>query len=117
MEVQGTHAYFVGKFETLVHNACGPKAVMVGESKLSQTVANHLDDVVTRGPFKGELSRPNTGSPLTIQEIMAGGKPTPDKFIPGAQRWDVPGDFRGTSGTWELVYDPSTNTVVHFLFR
>ncbi len=28
--------------------------------------------------------------------------------------WDVPGTFRSSSGTWELVVDPSTNTVLHF---
>jgi hypothetical protein len=93
------------------------KASTAGERKLSKTVENHLADVVRKGPFKGELSRPYTGSPLTIEEIMQSGTPTPDRFIPGALRWDVAGTFRGTEGTWELVLDPKTNTVVHFLFR
>ena len=60
---------------------------------------------------------------MTIREITAGGKPIPDPGIagkagiPGALRWDVPGVWNGTNGTWELVYDPKTNTVVHMLFK
>ena len=37
--------------------------------------------------------------------------------VTGALRWDVPGAFRGAEGTWELVYDPASNTILHFNFR
>ncbi len=70
-----------------------------------------------RGPFKGELSRPYLNSPLTIDEIMNAATSVPDPGgVPGALRWDVPGTFRSSSGAWELVVDPSTNTIVHFNF-
>ena len=76
------------------------------EFRLTDTVARNLP------------TRPYLNSPLTIQEIMAGGKPIPDPGgFPGALRWDVPGAFNGTSGTWELVIDSTTNTVLHFLFK
>lgn len=76
------------------------------EFKLTDTVAKNLP------------TRPYLKSPLTIREIMAGGKPIADPGgVPGALRWDVPGAFNGSTGTWELVIDPKTNTVLHFLFK
>jgi hypothetical protein len=36
--------------------------------------------------------------------------------VPGALRWDVPGTMGKSSGTWELVIDPKTKTILHFLF-
>lgn len=42
--------------------------------------------------------------------------PVPDAFLQSALRWDAPGFFRGVSGTWELVVDTNTNTVIHFNF-
>lgn len=34
-----------------------------------------------------------------------------------ALRWDIPGTLNGTKGTWELVIDVDTETVLHFLFN
>lgn len=66
---------------------------------------------------KNLASRPYLNSPLTIQEIQDTGLGVPDPGgIPGALRYDVPGTFNGSQGTWELVVDPNTNTVYHFLF-
>ena len=45
---------------------------------------------------------------------MEAAEPLQDEFVETALRWDVPGVFRGASGTWELVVDTSTNTVLHF---
>jgi hypothetical protein len=49
---------------------------------------------------------------------MATGKPIVDpRGIPGALRWDVPGTFRGTTGTWQLVVQQETRTVLHWVFK
>jgi len=65
----------------------------------------------------GELARPFVKSPLTAQEIQATGSGVPDPGgLPGALRYDVPGSFNGSSGTYELVVNPETNTVYHFNF-
>ena len=49
---------------------------------------------------------------------MAGGKPIPDPGgVPGALRWDVPGTFNKSTGTWELVIEPRTNRILHFMFK
>lgn len=62
-------------------------------------------------------SRPYINSPLTIQEIEATGKGVPDPGgLPNALRYDVPGTYNGSRGTYQLVIDPKTNTVYHFLF-
>lgn len=74
-------------------------------------------------------SRPYMNSPLTVQEITSTGAGVPDPGgLPGALRYDVPGTISRpgapvgaqnatVSGTYELVIDPNTNTVYHFLFR
>jgi RHS repeat-associated protein len=82
------------------------EAVKVGEYTLTRTVAGKLAE------------RPYLNSPLTLREIMAAGRPIPDPGgVAGALRWDVPGAFRGSAGTWELVVNPQTNTVLHWLFK
>ena len=66
---------------------------------------------------KNAATRPFVNSPLTAQEIQATGTGVPDPGgIPGALRYDVPGTFNGSQGTYELVIDPQTNTVYHFNF-
>ena len=68
-------------------------------------------------------------SRLVMREIMEAGKPVPDPAgVPGALRWDVPGSIMldsassagqrvATQGTWELVIDTRTSTVIHFMFK
>ena len=109
---------FFGRGKKVKPEVVAPRAVptQVGKYKLTDTVANHADDVVKRGPFKGERARPFLNSPHTIDEIITGGKGVPDKFVDGALRYDVPGTFRGRSGIWELVVDPKNNTIYHFNF-
>ena len=99
----------------LVHNdgPCTPK-INASQLKLSQTVANHSHELTKSGAF----ARPYNESLLVVQEIIAGGTPRVDPGgIPGGLRWDVPGAVNGSSGTWELVVNPETNTIVHFLFK
>lgn len=73
--------------------------------KFSDTVSNHTD-------------RPYRNSQLLAKEIMKSGKPYADPGgIPGGLKWEVPGSYNGTLGTWEIVYDVAKNIIVHFLFR
>lgn len=60
--------------------------------RLTQTVEGHGS------------TRPFINSPLTIREIMSTGSGVPDPGgAAGAVRWDVPGTFQGSPGTWQLV--------------
>lgn len=90
--------------------------VKVGKYKYTETVARHFRELVKRGPYKGELSRPFMSSPLTVQEIMQAGKGIPDAAFKGGFNWRVPGVFRGSQGIWELGINPKTNIIYHFNF-
>ena len=89
------------------------------ELKMSQTVKNHMNDIIKKGKNAGQLSRPyidSEGTTLLLKEIMESAEPVPDVVLKSGLRWDVSGTFRGSTGTWELVVDTSINTVVHFNF-
>lgn len=96
----------------------GTTAVQVGDYTLTGTVAGHLDETVGGvGEYSGSLSRPYLQSPSTINEIIATGNGVPDPGgLSGALRYDVPGTFRRSAGTWELVVDPNTQIIYHFNF-
>lgn len=87
----------------------------LGRFKMTQTVANHAGDIVKKGPFKGELARPYLNSPHTVEPILQTGKGVADPHgVAGALRWDAPGAFGGSQGTWELVM--KGDTILHFNF-
>jgi hypothetical protein len=90
----------------------------VGDFTYSETAARHYFESAVRGPNAGRLSRPFMRSPLTIEEIMNARAPMPDpRRTPGTLYWEIPGTFRGSEGTWELLIHPETNTIYHFNFR
>jgi len=90
-----------------------PACIGAQESQTAQARFNLTDTVAQHA-----AERPFVNSPLTIQEIMDAAEGVPDpQGVPGALRWDVPGAFNDSDGIYELVYDPETDTVLHFLFR
>ena len=82
----------------------------------TKSAGKHYDEIIKHGPNAGQLARPYMRSPLTIKEIMATGKGVPDATAKGALNFNVPGTFRGSKGTWELVIDPKKNFIYHFNF-
>lgn len=99
--------------------ASGAKVPKATDLKNSNTVQNHINDIVRKGTNKGQLSRPyidTDGTTLLLDEIMNAASPVKDRVLSNGLRWDVEGVFRGSKGTWELVIDKSTNTIVHFNF-
>jgi RHS repeat-associated protein len=96
--------------------SCGENDPGINANHLSMT--RTVEQHVLKYSKDGRLARPYGSSRLTIQEIMKAGNPVPDPGgVPGALRWDVPGALNGSPGTWELVVDPTTRTVLHFLFK
>ena len=95
-----------------------PKSIKASDLSMTETVKNHANDVIKRGKYVGEKARPyvnNAGTDLIIQEIIDGGSPVKDKFLPNGWRWEVNGTFNGRQeGIWELVVDLDTNQIVHF---
>ena len=81
---------------------------------MTRTVEQHIGEYAK----DGTLARPYADSRLTIQSIMDASTPVADPGgLPGALRWDVPGTMNGSTGTWQLVVDPQTQTILHFLFK
>ena len=73
--------------------------------------------LLTRTVAKKLASRPYNMN-LVIGEVANACKGVPDPGgIPGALRYDVAGTMNGSKGAYELVLDPVTNTVYHFLFK
>ena len=72
--------------------------------KWSRTVQDHLD-------------RPYQDSTILIQEIIQSTSPIADPRGTDALFWKVQGFFNGTPGVYELLIDPETNTIWHFLFK
>lgn len=102
-----------------IKKASGDKVPKATDLKNSNTVQNHINDIVRKGTNKGEPSRPyidTDGTTLLLDEIMNAASPVKDSVLSNGLRWDVEGVFRGSKGTWELVIDKSTNTIVHFNF-
>lgn len=78
-----------------------------------------MNDIIKKGPNKGDLSRPyidSNGTTLLTREIMNAGTPVRDASLKNGLRWDVVGTFRGSTGKWQLVIDLDSNTIVHFNF-
>jgi hypothetical protein len=62
-------------------------------------------------------TRPYLTSRPLLQEIMAAAEPVADpQGAVNTVRWDIPGTFNGTAGTWELVVNTSQKIVYHFTF-
>ena len=94
-------------------------AINASELKMSKTVQKHMNNIIKKGANKGDLARPyvdSNGTTMLVDEIMKGGTPVKDTALKNGLRWDVEGTFRGSTGTWELVVDTSSNTIVHFNF-
>jgi len=69
------------------------------------TVMNHVS------------SRPYIQSTQLIQHIMQSSKPLQDPQTATGLRWVAEGTFNGSHGAFELVINPNTETILHFLFR
>jgi hypothetical protein len=80
---------------------------------MTKTVENHFNDITKQGL----PARPFMNSTQVVREVMGGSDPTLDpRGAAGALRWDTPGALNGKEGTWELVVDTNTNTILHFNF-
>jgi hypothetical protein len=62
-------------------------------------------------------SRPYINSTQTIQQIMQAASPVKDPQTANGLKWVVEGSFNGSQGVFELVINPDTMTILHFLFK
>ena len=92
------------------------ESLPLGGYTYTKTAFKHVSELAIKGQNKGMLSRAYMKSPLVLREIIEFTKGQPDKFLPGATCWKVPGNYRGGSGTWELVTDTEKKVISHFNF-
>jgi hypothetical protein len=84
------------------------------ELTMTKTVAGHVGEATK----SGTLARPYGNSRLTIQSIMDAVEPVADPGgVPGALRWDAPGAMNGSPGTWQLIVDTNSRTILRYLFE
>ncbi len=86
------------------YNIAKSYGIDVENLKFSKTVQSHT-------------GRPYQDSKLLINEIIESTVPMPDPRGTGALSWTVKGTFNGSKGTYELIIDPKSNTVWHFVFK
>ena len=98
----------VAHFEQVPRAGEGGKAsnygIDMGNLNFSNTVQNHI-------------GRPYQESKLLINEIIESKPPVPDTRGTNALSWIVEGTFNGSTGYYELIIDPASNTVWHFVFK
>ena len=76
-----------------------------------------VDNLQFSETVQGHTNRPYQNSKLLIKEIIEKESPIPDPQGTGALYWRVEGDFNGSTGIYELLIDPKTNTVWHFVYK
>lgn len=62
-------------------------------------------------------TRPYINSTQTIQQIMQTAQPIKDPGTANGLKWVVEGIYNGAQGIYELVINPDTMTILHFVFK
>ncbi len=93
-----------------------------GESEVLErgTASNYgidMDNLNFSNTVQNHTGRPYQDSKLLINEIIESKPPAPDPRGTNALSWTVEGVFNGSTGYYELIIDPTSNTVWHFVFK
>ena len=76
-----------------------------------------MDNLNFSNTVQNHTGRPYQDSKLLINEIIESKAPVPDPRGTNALSWTGEGSFNGSAGYYELIIDPSSNTVWHFVFK
>lgn len=76
-----------------------------------------MDNLNYSNTVQNHIGRPYQDSKLLINEIIESKPPLPDPHGTNALSWTVEGTFNGSTGYYELIIDPESNTVWHFVFK
>ena len=119
-QVEDYHTYYVGENSILVHNDC-PEGEAPTEGGTKTNVASNydidMDNLNFSNTVQNHTGRPYQDSKLLINEIIESKAPVPDPRGTNALSWTGEGSFNGSTGYYELIIDPSSNTVWHFVFK
>jgi hypothetical protein len=81
---------------------------LVKNAQSLQRTATVMNNVATR---------PYINSTQTIQQIMRATAPIKDAGTTNGLKWVVEGTFNGSKGFYELVINPDTMTILHYVFK
>ena len=76
-----------------------------------------MDNLNFSNAVQNHTGRPYQDSKLLIHEIIESKPPIADSQGTSALYWEVEGSFNGSNGIYELLIDPESTTVWHFLFK
>ena len=76
-----------------------------------------MDNLNFSNTVQNHTGRPYQDSKLLINEIIESMPPMPDSRGTNAWSWTVEGAFNGSTEYYELIIDPNSNTVWHFVFK
>ena len=76
-----------------------------------------MDNLNFSNTVQNHTGRPYQDSKLLIDEIIESKAPVPDSRGTNALSWTGEGSFNGSVGYYELIIDPNSNTVWHFVFK
>jgi len=88
-----------------------------GQSIVDTLVKNASNLKRTQTVMNNAANRTYVKSTQLIQEIMQATTPMQDTQTATGLKWVVEGWYNHSFGVFELVIDPNTNTILHFLFR
>ena len=99
---------------------------IMGVSTTQTTQVKGLIDAANKGQLKfsntvngyyASGQRAYCNSTTLVKEIMQAKAPIADSQSATGLKWLVEGNLNGTNGVWDLVVDPVTKTIWHFVFR
>ena len=116
LEIEDLHTYYVAD-GVLVHNECkkSDKSQNVDEGGSKDGI--DVDNLNFSNTVSGHGNRPYQDSKLLINEIINSSEPIQDPQGTNALYWEVDGSFNNSNGIYELLIDPETNTVWHFVYK
>ena len=76
-----------------------------------------MDNLKFSNTVQNYTGRPYQNSKLLINEIIECMPPILDTRGTNAWSWTVEGAFNGSTGYYELIIDPNSNSVWHFVFK
>ncbi|MBS5935363.1 MAG: hypothetical protein KIC94_21180, partial [Clostridiales bacterium] len=119
-QVEDYHTYYVGESSILVHNDCPEGEAPTEDGSNFSKASSYgidIDNLNFSNTVQNHTGRPYQDSKLLINEIIESKTPVPDPRGTNALSWTGEGTFNGSTGYYELIIDPSSNTVWHFVFK
>lgn len=103
--------------DQLIQQADDAALDVINGARRTESYGLDIDNLKFSKTVESHTGRPYQDSKLTIKEIIESSAPSPDPRGTGALSWNVEGSFNGSSGQYELIIDPQSNTVWHYVFK